>query len=73
MAHATPDEVMAALAHNDQDPDGVWPQDWFHDLERYDLLSELVLIICKNRHISAYTPLVQRIEACIEAQQGERV
>lgn len=62
---------MKAIALNDIDPNNVFPADWLHRLEKYDLLSELVVLICKNRHIKEYAPLVDHIVACIEAEQGD--
>ena len=71
MRLADSEEVMAALASYSPDMNGVWPHEWLRRLEPHDLLGELVLAICKRRHLKEYKPLVQLLEACIEAEQGE--
>jgi hypothetical protein len=70
-ARSTVNEVLSCLANNGLDEDGLFAADWFHRLEKYDLLSELVTLICKNRKLKEYQPLVDHIEACIEAEQAE--
>jgi hypothetical protein len=67
---STPDDVLACLATNGIDEDGIFAHEWLRMLERYDL-AELVVLICKHRKNPAFVPLVDFLIACIEAEQGE--
>ena len=67
---STPDDVLACLATNGIDEDGIFATEWLRMIERHDL-SVLISLICKHRKDSLFAPLVDFLIACIEAEQAD--
>jgi hypothetical protein len=67
---STPDDVLACLATNGIDEDGIFAHEWLRMIERHDLC-ELVVLICKHRKDQSFAPLVDFLTACIEAEQAD--
>ena len=67
---STPEDVLACLASNGIDEDGISAVEWLRMLEQYDLPA-LIVLICKHRKNPAFAPLVDVLISGIESEQGD--
>jgi hypothetical protein len=64
----TTDEVLATIALDGIDNDGIFSSEWCRMIEKHDM-SVLIKIICKNRKEPSFAPLISFLNDCIESEQ----
>ncbi len=70
---STTDDVMASIATETTDKDGVSTGDWIERLVNADdFVYDLVVEIARNRHNPAFKDLVFNMEAVIDAALWDR-
>lgn len=69
-ALSTTNDVLACLADNGMDQDGIFASEWLRMLEKHDMPA-LIVLICKHRKEPTYAPLIKFLTAAIEAEHGD--
>jgi hypothetical protein len=67
----TTDQIMAVIANDWRDPNGLDRDDWLALLADHDLYAGLVIAVCAERHSPAFQRLVDKIDAAIDAELAE--